>query len=105
MINKFTPETKFDSRGKAISSFIFGIISGASTVLPIVIVELLTYLKSLPMVLPGLELIFYWIAPSTAIIGLIFGILGLKSTKKKFAIAGIILCLIGLIVPLYYFLR
>jgi hypothetical protein len=53
----------------------------------------------------GIVIGIFFISLFVAILGLIFGILGLKSTKKKFAIAGIILCLIGLIVPLYYFLK
>lgn len=31
------------------------------------------------------------------IIGLILGVFGIKSSKKKFAIAGIVLCVVGLI--------
>jgi len=91
--------------GKAIVSLILGIISGISILAIILLIELLTRLERLPMSMPLAEFIFYGIAPFIGIIGIVFGISGLKSTKRKFAIVGIILCLIGLLVPLYYFLK
>jgi len=91
---------KFNPQGKAIASLILGILS----ILPLIGRFLVIYwIKTIP----AGELLAYLLvrAPLFAFLGLILGILGLKSTKRKFAIAGIILCLIGLIVPLYYFLK
>jgi hypothetical protein len=91
---------KEDQKGKAIASLILGILS----ILPLIGRFFVIYwIKTIP----AGELLTHLLvrAPLLASLGLIFGVLGLKSTKKKFAIAGIILCLIGLIVPLYYFLR
>jgi hypothetical protein len=91
---------KFNPQGKAITSLILGIIS----ILPLIgRIFVIYWIKTIP----AGELLTYLLArtPLIAFLGLILGTLGLKSTKKKFAIAGIILCLIGLIVPLYYFLK
>ena len=89
-----------DQKGKAITSLILGIIS----ILPLIgRIFVIYWIKTIP----AGELIRYLLMriPLLAFIGLILGILGLKSTKKNFAIAGIILCLIGLIIPLYYFFK
>jgi hypothetical protein len=98
--NQMEQSKKEDQKGKAIASLILGIVS----ILPLVgRIFIIYWIKTIP----AGELLVYLLTrtPLIAFLGLILGILGLKSTKKKFAIAGIILCLIGLIVPLYYFLR
>lgn len=38
------------------------------------------------------------------VLGVIFGIKGLRSVKKSFAIFGIILCVLGLLISLYFFI-
>jgi len=83
-------QTKPDHKVKAIVSFVLGIIS----------------------VIPFFIFILYWFFPISFIfsfpymgstsfiaglVGLILGIIGLKSSKKKIAIAGIILCIIGVL--------
>jgi hypothetical protein len=96
------------SEKKAIISLILGIVSGGlliSIILMTQIVSPITTLGLLEMFGGLVAFLIYLFIPLIGIMGIIFGILGLKSTKKKFAIAGIVLCLIGLIVPLYYFLR
>jgi len=105
MVNQLNQQSNPNPKGKAIASLVMGIISGISVITIIITIELLTRLGALPMTpMPLGEFMFYWIDPLIAIIGLILGVLGLKSTKRNFAIAGIILCLIGLLFPLYYFL-
>jgi hypothetical protein len=91
----------------SLTSLILGIISAGSLgiLFGISFVIIKVGLMTLPKIVGGIVIGIFFISLFVAILGLIFGILGLKSTKKKFAIAGIILCLIGLIVPLYYFLK
>jgi len=99
------------SEKKAIISLILGIMSGGLLISIILMAQIASLVY--PITVLGLLEIFggivasliYLFIPLIGIAGIILGILGLKSTKKKFAIAGIILCLIGLIVSLYYFLR
>jgi hypothetical protein len=105
MTNQVNQQPKPNPKGKAVVSLLLGIISGISVITIIIVIELLSRFGGLPMVMPLAEFVFYRMAPLIAIIGLILGILGLKSTKRNFAIAGIILCLIGLLTPLYYFLK
>jgi hypothetical protein len=96
------------SEKKAVISLILGIVSEGlliSIILITQIVSPITTLGLLEMFGGLVAFLIYLFIPLIGIMGIIFGILGLKSTKKKFAIAGIVLCLIGLIVPLYYFLR
>jgi small-conductance mechanosensitive channel len=96
------------SEKKAIISLILGIASGGlliSIILMTQLVSPITTLGLLEMFGGLIAFLIYLFIPLIGIMGIIFGILGLKSTKKKFTIAGIVLCLIGLIVPLYYFLR
>jgi hypothetical protein len=96
------------SEKKAIISLILGIASGGlliSIILMTQLVSPITTLGLLEMFGGLIAFLIYLFIPLIGIMGIIFGILGLKSTKKKFAIAGIVLCLIGLIVPLYYFLK
>jgi len=90
------------SEKKAIISLILGIVSGGlliSIILMTQIVSPITTLGLLEMFGGLVAFLIYLFIPLIGIMGIIFGILGLKSTKKKFAIAGIVLCLIGLIVP------
>ena len=98
-------------KGKAITSLILGIIS----VIPNFIVLISFYslnwqtrfLESrvLGFIL-GLSYmgIGFLIVPLISITGIILGLLGLKSTKKNFAIAGIILSIIDLGTAIYAFL-
>lgn len=72
--NSNVPQTK-DRSGLAIASLVLGCISILTWIIP-----LLGY--------------------PTTIVGLILGILGLKSSKKGMAVAGIILCAIFLVVTL-----
>lgn len=85
---------KRDPKGKAIACFILGIIS----ILPILL-TLLTMYRAV---------MFAWmlslITVPGAIIGIILGLLGLKSTKKKLAIGGIILSLIGIFGYIYIYI-
>jgi len=100
MINQVKRQSKINSKGKAITSLVLGIISMG----PFIIAKLLIIIAPIPQLGPIVSTFFFQIGPLIAIIGLVLGIMGLKSTKRNFAIAGIILCLIGLLVPLYYFL-
>jgi len=108
-------QTQFTPEKKAVISLIFGIVS----VVPLLLImfsiigipliagsrsiyrygDLISILASYAAA-PGILIISF----GSGIIGLILGIMGLKSTKKNFATAGIILCLIGLIIPIVYFL-
>ena len=72
IINEITINTISDKKGKALTSFILGIVSTVAWFIPII----------------G--------APVT-IVGLIMGILGRKSSRKWMAIVGIVLCSIFLI--------
>jgi len=108
MINQTFQQSKPNPTGKALLSLIsliFGII-----ILILIIMEkgILPYIglqARMPSYLIGAMInIIPFMLPLFAIPGIISGVIGLKSTKRKFAIAGIVLCLIGLVVPLYYFL-
>ncbi len=96
MANQTIQKSNFDPKRKAVVSLVFGLIS----VIPVVMLliafispwEVLRIFAYLFIVFPSyiLGLIF-------AILSLIFGIMGLKSSKKKFAVAGIIFSTINLI--------
>lgn len=76
-----------DPKNKAVYSLILGIVN-------IVILLIVTFYQYGEILLQA-----SWVLLVTlliAIIGLIFGIMGLRSSKKKLAIAGIILGIIGL---------
>lgn len=90
-------------RGKAITSLVLGAISGFPMIMFIILLEFLHFIPPMTTT-PFLNIIFFPMLPLIAIIGLIFGIKSLKSTKRNFAVVGIILCVIGLVIPLYYFL-
>jgi hypothetical protein len=102
MVNQIKRISKQNSTWKALVSLILGALSGILIMAPFTILLPFGGLMELG---PLVAFVEFKIVPLLAFLGLILGILGLKSTKKKFAIAGIVLCLIGLIVPLYYFLR
>lgn len=90
---------KSDYKRKAVVSVILGFVS----VIPATIV-LLTGILICVKFLPPLTLatviiatgVFTPISLIIAVLGIILGILGMKSTKKELAILGIILSLIGL---------
>ncbi|MFQ6084385.1 MAG: hypothetical protein ACE5WD_13650 [Candidatus Aminicenantia bacterium] len=96
-------ETNPNSKGKAIASLILGIIS----VIPAAIIgmEFREIIK-----IPGVMVTISFLAISLtgtfwiAIAGLILGAIGVKSTKKKFAILGIILSIIGFGASVYTYL-
>ena len=95
MTDQIIQQSKTDLGRKATISFILGIVN----------VILLTSIRLIPMALASFgSFVVGIILPLVAIIGLIFGILGLKSTKRNFAIAGILLCVIGLYYPIYRFI-
>lgn len=99
--NQTNQQQKSDSRSKAIISLVFGIISIFFTTAP----RLIDHFFYFPMEFGFILFLFSFVTPFLfGIVGLLFGIMGLKSTKRSFAIAGIVLCGIGLLVPLYYFL-
>jgi len=101
--NQTNQQQKVDHKGKVIGSLVFG---GISIILNLILV--VHYSRVLGEGLTGMigaylsffSLILGWLFP---IVGLILGILGLKSTKKKLAITGIILSLIGLAGYIYIF--
>jgi len=86
-----------EPKWQAIASLILGIISilpGVSVLISLgtswqLVAKIIAYL--------GLSFIGYWIWLFPAA-GFILGIIGLKYTKKKLAIAGIVLSLIGFMV-------
>jgi len=102
MVNQIKQVSKYDSGWKALISLILGILSVILIMAPF---KILLPFGALMGLGPLIAFIEFKIVPLLAFIGLILGITSLKSTKRKFAIAGIILCLIGLLIPLYYFLR
>lgn len=106
MDNKLnTQQPSPDSKGKAIVSLVLGAIS--------VGLLLLLYGIIWAMIMSGITeetsrmgvflMSFLFSALLSALVGLILGIIGLKSTKRNFAIAGIVLSSVGLIVPIMYF--
>lgn len=99
MTNQTLQQSKSDSEGKAIISLILGVISISPNIFLPLLADIIPF-----AIAPMIGFYLFLIISLIALIGLISGILGLKSTKRNFAIAGIVLCLIGLLVPLYYFL-
>ena len=106
MTDQNNQQTKYNPRGKAIASLILGIISLILFMAWIIDFWYFTspdgiryyfnyVLKKIPLELRALINIFQ--IPLLPIFGLILGIFGLKSTRKKFAITGIMLCSISLI--------
>ena len=107
---QFISQSKTNSKRKAIISLILGVVSIIPTIL-IGILGTVLYLTKAPSIIEIIPFsgstifILFFISIFSAITGIILGVQGLKSTKRKFAIAGIIFCLIGLLIPLYYFLK
>lgn len=105
MVNQINQQSKDK---KALISLILGIVSQLSVVILLLNLigdSLSTSIIFIPM--PLVHLIGYFvfvIFPFVAIIGLILGVLSLKSTKRSFAIVGIILNSAGILFPLLYFL-
>lgn len=99
MENQITQSPKSNSKGKAVASLVLGVISMTLGLMP----EVFLFLGMNPMApSPILNIVF--LLPIVALFGVILGILGLKSTKRNFAIVGIVLCIIGLLVPIIFFL-
>jgi len=82
MANQIIKQPKTDQKWKAITSLIAGIIS----ITPIIILFSRSFL-------PKKMFLFSFFS----IIGIVFGVKGLRSTKKNIAIGGIIFSIIGLI--------
>ena len=104
MPNQLTKQFKFSLEGKAIASFVLGIISLVPLATRYLILPSLHLSPVLPLFLQIVLFIIFIGTPLFSLIGLILGISSLKSPKRNFAIAGTVLCLIGLLVSLYYFL-
>jgi len=102
--NQTSQQFKPDPKIKAILSLILGMITGGSIIILPLIGRLISPAMILMPLVPLIAFILGVIFPFFAIIGLILGIQGLKSIKRNFAIAGIVLCVIYLLVLLYYFL-
>lgn len=86
---------QFNSNIKTNISLVSGIISLIIGLLPTIFI----FLGMNPMSpSPILNIVF--LLPLIALIGLIFGLMGLRSSKRKIAITGIVLCIIGLLSPI-----
>lgn len=95
MTNTIVQQSAPNAKIKATTSLILGIVS----------MILLISIRFIPMALASFGSFVVGIAiPLISIIGLILGVLGLKSTKRNFAIVGIILCAISLSYPIYRFI-
>ncbi len=103
-MQKNNQQKKYDPKGKAITSLVLGIISGAPMMFLVSMGILAYYMRIMGGgTMPPLfqHIVLFPLYTLMSIMGLIFGIQGLKSTKKNFAIAGTILCAIGLFLRLY----
>ncbi len=90
MANQVHQQLKFDPKGKAIASLLLGSIG---VVLPFLFLIMSWTTYSYPILWAP---IFSPVELVIIIIGLILGNMGLKSTKRNFALLGIIMCLVGL---------
>jgi len=95
-----TQQSKPDPKGKAIASLIFGVISiiGLYLMYSIVPMRFIVSFRN-----PE-SFIFPVIAIILPLIGLVLGIRGLKSTKRVFALAGIVLSVISLTIGSFLWL-
>jgi len=93
-------QSKSDPKGKAIASLILGIISFT----PIVTQLMMPFIYYLISPIRGIIVLFLRGILILSIVGIILGILGLKSSKRNFAITGIVLNTIGFLAPLIYIL-
>ena len=114
MANQSIQQPKADQKGKVIISLIIGILGAISLILwwsgyyftePIsffLYERNLKWLSFLIICFAGgcSPYTYVYLLPFFAL-GIFFGIKGLKSSKRKLAIAGIILCTIDLIVSLF----
>lgn len=95
-------QPKLDLKGNAIMSLALGTIS----FFPYIIILFLAFYWISPMgpnIPTYMSFIFFSFFPLISILGLILGIKGLQSSKKFFAILGIILCSISLLLRLILF--
>lgn len=95
--------SKIDSKveRKTIGSLLLGVLSIGLFFITKPLIKIIAPIEEIGLLI---YFSFRYIGFLIALIGLILGTLALKSTKRKLAIAGIVLNLIGLLVPLYYFL-
>ncbi len=70
----------------------------------IIAIELLRRVSPAMVLGPIINFIFFQVNPFIAIIGLILGILSLKSRKNNSAMVGVILNLVGILFPIFFFL-
>jgi len=106
MINQTIQQTKSDPKGKAITSLVLGIINvalGIGSVFHLFIKGIYIGEKYI------LEYIYIYglttflaVNSLICITGIILGKMGLKSTKKGIAIAGIVLSIIGLLGSFFF---
>ena len=99
MINQNNQQSKSYLKIIAITSFISGVASLILGLLPAICL----FIGMNPME-PSHILNIVFLLPITFLMGLIFGISSLKSTKRNFAIAGIVSSMISLLITLFYFL-
>jgi phosphoglycerol transferase MdoB-like AlkP superfamily enzyme len=97
--NLSNQQLKPDPKGKAIASFVLGIVSMIPTVLFLIALLLATITESLL----GLLVLLFPLSMIIGLIGLILGIKGLESSKRNLAKTGIVICLLALLVqPLFF---
>ncbi len=92
MVNQIINQPKIDRKWEAITSLIVGILSA------IPLIQLLSSGDVEGGLIYGLYSVpkwMFWIGGFLSIIGIILGIKGLNSTKRRFAFSGIIFSLIG----------
>jgi hypothetical protein len=101
-----TQQPKPDPKGKATVSFMLGIISIIPLAISWVLDTLITPFMDNPNTISSLSfslgISFLPIASLLALIGAVLGIIGLKSSKRKYAIVGLIL---GIYVLLFFVLK
>lgn len=100
-------QPKPDPKGKAIASLVLGIISALWPPIQFLSVMIIMMAQTGGgyFVIIFLHSISFFVASLISIIGITLGVQGLKSTRKGLAIAGIVLCVIGLggLLYNYYF--
>jgi hypothetical protein len=105
MANSIIQSSQIDPKRKAITSLIFGFISATLSILTLAggIYGVIGLPKLFGLIIMGPVMYCFALVPFT-IIGVILGIMGMKSTKKRFAIAGTILSLFGLGTSIYIYI-
>lgn len=102
MTNQINQPARSDSKRKAVASLVLGVISVGLLLLLYGIIGATIILGIMEMSGMGVFLMsLLFSALLSALVGVILGILGLKSTKRNFAIAGIILSVISLSFSVY----